>query len=535
MLVLWYSLDHGYPSWDGASHIFDAQRYADLFRHPKIWKLAWIQQFLTVNYCYPPTIHAINGLVKVALGPGAWGDQVPLIGSDVLLTLAVFYIALRATDNRLAAISSAVIVNCIPLVSALSHVPMLDFHHLAWNAGALAAMLWWRDVPTWHRTAVLALVAGVACTSKQIAPFFLVGPAVILGCEAVRDRDRSRLAKLSVVALVSGLFLAVWVLPQRAEIASYMSRNQGLLASMSRIALFGQNLADYAGGLTQVLSPLFAATSLIGLVVIVGKRLVTPALTMLLASSAFGVLLLSALSFQLPEYRYAVTLAVTAAVITGTLLAVWFGSALPRIAALSILAIGLLQYVVLNYCPPLAPALARVPSMLGVTLAEPELTFATLKSGQSLTEYSHSMIRKNGLRTAPVPASDPFGQTWLVGQVGSASGGAETYVALMPNTAELNVHTLNLAAQRAGKQVRFSSLRVWTPGGDSVRFDPKQIGYFNWFVLKSGNQGLTLRDAESAEQYLRIEEYIRRSGRFAVHAAVTLPRQETLVVFRRVL
>src|SRR5208282_5518855 len=63
-LCLWWSFDHSYPFWDGAAHVKDSMAYAKLIKHAHVFKMEWIKQFLTVNYDYPLTIHAINGTIK---------------------------------------------------------------------------------------------------------------------------------------------------------------------------------------------------------------------------------------------------------------------------------------------------------------------------------------------------------------------------------------------------------------------------------------------------------------------------------------
>ncbi|MBI4532815.1 MAG: hypothetical protein HY711_02620 [Candidatus Melainabacteria bacterium] len=139
-----------------------------------------------------------------------------------------------------------------------------------------------------------------------------------------------------------------------------------------------------------------------------------------------------------------------------------------------------------------------------------------------------------GATLSPTPPRDLWGQTWIVSTIDKAEGSQPVWLNVMPNTAQINVHTLERVAYYLHSPIRPTTSRLWTPLGDSVEYSQKSIHYFDWFLVKSGDQGTKLRDQASVEAYQSIEKYICSSDSFALAASYPLPDGSALSLYRKI-
>jgi hypothetical protein len=96
---------------------------------------------------------------------------------------------------------------------------------------------------------------------------------------------------------------------------------------------------------------------------------------------------------------------------------------------------------------------------------------------------------------------------WVAETVHNNAGGHGVWLCLVPNTEEVQVERLSrfLKPQHLIMPI---SCRVWSPHGDSVTFDPKRAAYPDFYLLKSGNQGFKLLDAESETAYKQLQDFV---------------------------
>jgi hypothetical protein len=65
-----------------------------------------------------------------------------------------------------------------------------------------------------------------------------------------------------------------------------------------------------------------------------------------------------------------------------------------------------------------------------------------------------------------------------------------------------------------GRMINPTSPRLYSDKGDEVKFDPAKALYFEWYVLKDGDQGFKFKDPQSENNYARLCQYVRSSGKF---------------------
>lgn len=516
LLTAWYTLDNSWPFWDAADHVRVEFQYCDLLRHARPWNAHWLKEFLTVNYCYPPSVHIFNGALKAIFGSGRWVDALSLITFCCLLSFSSCATALLTLKSRKAAALTVTLLQAYPGVALLSHLKLLDYPHLALYTCAMASLLWWQRNPSWSRAVMCGTALGIACTTKQIAAFFLFAPCLVVLVQQLRARRLDQALQLSLSGLMVVLFLAVWVLPNWDGINGYMHRNSGHLGDRTVIAAFGQNLAGYlncAPGLTGY--PLLACALLS---LFTAKKDQLQALVLPATAALAGTACMCALPFQLPEHRYIAPALLFPGLLCSAQLCRWFAlrstsrNDLVLCMFGTLLAgIGVLQYLVMNFAP--------YPLALPKTVIHAVLMTDNERRGPLEPDFN------------PTPPGDLWGQQWLVRESKKASGNQACWLNMLPSTPELSVHTLALVGRYEGSKVQFTTSRLWTPTGDKVDFDENSWKNFHFYLVKTGAQGLQFESPQSARNYRRIEELLADQTEYKLVATRTIADGSTLRLY----
>src|SRR6185503_9946814 len=136
-------------------------------------------------------------------------------------------------------------------------------------------------------------------------------------------------------------------------------------------------------------------------------KLILPA-----TSLAGGLLLICALSFALPNYRYILPgLLLPCLLIAAAAGQLLHHRRLPlRLLGAGVIVLSATELLLTNYSP--YPIPLRIPSSVFGRLA-----------------------------LCPTPAGDRWGQEWVLDKIAADSGNAACWLNVMPNTRELNVHT----------------------------------------------------------------------------------------------
>lgn len=554
LLAVWHSFDHSLPAPDDASYIMGSFQYADLLSHPKFWRADWWYGMLTVNRVYPPTTMLVNGILRAFFGLGNWVNVLSVVLFNGLLTATVFGTTRLLTADRRAAILAAILINFYPQTSYMFHGFALDAPLLAMISCGLFMLMWWRSAPSWRRSVICGFVLGLCCLSKQIAAAYLLLPGLMCFVEAVlKDRRAGQsiksqrqqppqsdphapeslqpkplqslrsLQSLQVVSI--GVLTACTGLPWLAVNVPYIRNlatgNESVMGKITLAEIFPSHLSFYVESLPSIMSPLLLGALLVSLVVIGkdGHKKLLP----LGVSAVAGVLLLSTLTWAFPSLRYSAPVMVAAASYTGYAMSRMLAGRLLAGPVWVALLLGAMQFLSFNYAPyPISKPefTAQFSEVMGVTLLE--------KFG--LTERDKRVLRV--VHSSPRPDQD-WGQEWVLSTIGRVEGRKSVYLNILPEYIQLNGNTFELLAKMMGSPVRPTTARKWTVMGDVITFDPKEVMYCQWYLLKTGRQGNLFRDDESERNYARLTDFITRSGNYYLVGTHDLPDGSVMSLYRQ--
>lgn len=122
----------------------------------------------------------------------------------------------------------------------------------------------------------------------------------------------------------------------------------------------------------------------------------------------------------------------------------------------------------------------------------------------------------------PTRGDDAWGIDWLASSIKKA-GLPLNRLNILSSTREVSVHGLEVAALRRKLTLEVSTFRRFTLHGDVFEYNDDQIPYYNWYLLKTGEQGFALADKKSIDAYNELENTIRTSGNFRLVGSRSLP------------
>jgi len=519
LLALWFYFDHGWPYWDAASHVLDAFKYRDLLSHPRLLSGDWWHRMLTVNYCYPPQVHAFNGLLKVLFGNGLFSDHLSLLLFCGLLNISTFKIAERLFQSRLTAFICAMVINCTPLAICISHLPLLDYPHMALYSAAMLTMLWWNEKPSWRRSLAFGNVLGLAVCAKQIASFFLFLPCLALLASFLWKRQHERALKLTASGGIATVWLMTWILPNFQAMRGFTVRNN-LAAAGQAHDLIAQNFLTYLCNIPVSLSPLL--TVIFGVTLLFAMRRILSRTWLFALSAISGICMLASMSFQIPEDRYMAPAFVWFALVSGYGLskAIRMKSMQFWTVGIALTALVFLQFVAFSFTPyPIsAPILVNLPRELALD-----------KGNFSYKADSHT----------PVPPGDPWGQDWVINLIQKTDGNVPTWLCIMPNDACYNVHTFSLIAAEKKCPVQATTMRVFTMSGEEVNDTTSSIMYYHWYLftsnmhLEAGGGVSMPKDDASVRALRQAENFVSHSSKFYLAGQHRAPDGTIVSLYRQ--
>lgn len=515
-LGIWLALDYSYPMWDAASHVHDSIQYEKLFRHPRLFNSNWIKEFLTVNPAYPLTIHAINGLFKAVFGIGRFTEAISLVAFSFVLNASVYATAKILLRDKWTAASTILAVNCYPVVSLLSHSPMLDFPQLSLCCVAILTLVWWQELPSYGRAIAAGIALGLASSSKQTAALYLVGPCAYLFLASLVQKRFSHTKQLALSGLITACFIGLWIFPNLAGLKKYMDYN-GSMCQTNRtiVEIFSSALVAYGNGIQGSMSTFLLTATLFALLYLALnhrdslRKLLLPAI-----SAVTGILLMSLQTCNNPEPRYIVPAFLFTALVTGATFGHCIKSRLGKVLACTIAAIAAAQFVLFNYSPYPIRLSAKQTEQVRMLVGHPTVP------GKMEPAYN------------PTRNTDMWRQAWCIKQIVDSTPNP-TALNILPSTPELSPHTMNLAAIYEGARIECSTFRQYTLRGDIVRYDEAAINSYPWHLIKTGFQGFALKNKESESNYNKMIEYIEKSGNFRQVAQTSLPDHSELKLFKR--
>lgn len=521
-LALWCYFDHNTPSWDAAGHLLNGLSYQELFRHPHPFQLSWWHQLLTVNCFYPPLTYVLAGATKTVLGTGLWTDSLMKAFYLTVMNVSVFGLAHRLTKDKLAAIFSVAVVNLYPEVTIESHKSMLDFAVMAMTTLALWSLSEWKANPDRKRTILLACGTACALLTKQACAAFLLLPFAFYALLALKERKFKQLAMLVASGLAAGATLVPWLIVSMPTIKKVAAEIQVSLGNKQVSEVFSNNVITYFGFLPEMATPFLLVVA--GIAVVVTNRETQRQLALLPVSLISGVLFLSTLTWQFALPRYIIAALLVTAIYSGLLLArLWRGSndasnsgakrVISRGAAVLILLGGILGYVAVNFYPYPLPPSAVLEGIRNTSLHP--VTAATK------AEFEH-----------PCPVED-WGIMWTLSKVQETDGEQPVWLNVLPSTQQLNVHAFEYFGRQAKFKVHPTTSRSWSAAGDSSKFNETEILHYQWYLIKTGEQGFKFHDPGSKANFDKLIDYISDGGRFEFKGERALPDGSSLRLYRQ--
>lgn len=123
-------------------------------------------------------------------------------------------------------------------------------------------------------------------------------------------------------------------------------------------------------------------------------------------------------------------------------------------------------------------------------------------------------------------------RSWLIRNIGKErASNRAVWLNILPNSQFINV---DLAKQidHLGA-VNPTTSRKHTRNGDEVSFTADSALWFDWYLLKGGDQGVAFADASSKSAYERLQEFVQSSGNYRCIDSFVLPNGEELFLYKR--
>lgn len=530
-LALWCSFDHAVPSWDAAGHLINGLAYRELFRHAKPFDLHWYHQLLTVNCFYPPLTYVLSGAVKTILGTSLWTDSLMKVFYLTVLNISVFGLVSKLTKDRLAAVFTVLVVNLYPEVTAESHKSMLDFPVMAMTALSLFSLANWNERRTWKRASLVALATGAALMTKQVCAAFLLLPFAFYSMTAVKDKKWNQLGMLVFSGLAAGAALIPWMVVSAPTIKKVAAEIQVSLGNKQVSEVFFSNLISYFGFLPAMATPFLLIVAIASVFLLKKER--HKQLAVLWLSALSGVVALSTLTWQYALPRYSISALIVLATYTGCALAtLWRAEGLSkrtstvvdgaafqkakfkgRAFASAILALGAIAYTAINFSPyPLA-----------------ENRFLDFVRAVSLRPVTHGTKDRF---EHPCPDED-WGIGWALWEIKNRDGDAPVWLNILPSTQQMNVHAFEYFARHGNYLIKPTTSRSWSAAGDSSKFRQEEALHYQWYLLKTGEQGFKFHDHHSRVGFEQLVNFIQAGGKYELVGEKPLPDGSVASLYRQ--
>lgn len=512
-LALWCTFDHSVPSWDAAGHLLNGLAYRDLFRHAKPFDLPWYHQLLTVNCFYPPFTYLLTGAIKTVAGVHLWTDSLMKVVYLAILNVSVFGLISNLTKDRLAAVFAVLALNLYPEVNAESHKNMLDFPVMSMAALSLWSLTWWNEKRDWKRAAVVALATGCALMTKQVCAAFLVLPFAFYALRSLRMKKWNELAMIVSSGIAAGSMLVPWLIVSSPTIKKVASEIQVSLGNKQVSDVFFSNVASYLGFIPAMMTP-FLLIAALGCIAFVKKES-HKHLAMLWLSALSGIILLSTLTWQYALPRYFISALIVFAAYSGIVCAqLWKSRRVSKRATVAVaLAIGILGHVAINFYPNPIPSNQFLDSV--------RTACARPVTAETKDRFEH-----------PCP-DDDWGIGWVLSEIRRRDGDAPVWLNVLPSTQQLNVHAFDYYAHQAGYGVKPTTSRSWSAAGDSSQFNEEDAMHYQWYLVKTGEQGFKFTNKNSRAQFDNWQNFIATSGKFDLVGEKRLPDDSVLSLYRQ--
>ena len=502
LTLVWFLFDYHFPTQDESGHIMNSIAFRDLLVHFRPWSYHWWYQCLTVNCFYPPFAYLINGFFLLIFGQSRFAEQSAMAFFAGLMVMAVYGTTRLLSGSRLAACLAAIFLALYPSISSLSHSFFLDLPEVAMTALSLMTLLWWRSAsdPSWKRTILTAVVLACACLTKQLVAayilplglyFLLIDLGLGWPMRKLRTNWLTHLVAIGLITALIGLpFLIINHDCTRSltnSIVQVTTLKYGHRSYLDKLNLYYHLLPIQ-------MSPFLFTIFLLSLFLIPARKSLLVPITI---SAVGGFLLTCAWPGLVLDIRYTVPFLIAAAVYSGLFLDSLLAShnKWARILAAIILFIATLNYMYFNFVPYPIP-------------------LSTLPWQSSISDHNGN----------PDPPSD-WGHSLVIKTIEQVDANKPVFLNVLTNSHSLHgpAFELLLKEQGLGNIVPTSS-RLWTIVGDKVEFNPDTAVYYQWYLLKTGDNGYSFYDKKSELNFNRLINFVRHSNKYKLMRQKVPPR-----------
>lgn len=458
------------------------------------------------------TQHVFFAASQLLFGPSKYADVAVNLLYWIILFASVYGGSIKIGAGRVPAFLAVLFVAACPLVVVLSRQPLLDFGNLALVSAAFYCLLSTARNSNWRGIVLISLILAIAGTAKQTSFLWLSGFFLWRLIVLIRSKhhNASNLAKLLVMGLPLAGALMLWLLPNFDSLQSWKNYYYPQAAKGNVfIVTLAEHLCSYASFWPAIISPLLlilVVTAFVYLMLAGRNRL--SALRELAFACALGLVTLSALSVNRPESRYEIPIVYLLALI----IALSYQTAIEKGDQLAktfmgvvkvITCLAMLQFVVFSFVPYPIPGPAWITRSIEILIGRGE--------AERLDPAGY-----------PTRGDDAWGIDWLTANIKNANLPLNR-LNILSSTKEVSVHGLEVAALRRKLSLEVSTFRRFTLHGDVFEYKVDQIPYYNWYLLKTGEQGNALADKTSIDAYSKLERTIRDGGQYKLVGSRSLP------------
>jgi len=536
-VLVWTAYDHSIPCWDTAAHKANSYYVFELLKHPHLRQIHWYQSIFAVSQLYPPFFYILSAFLKFILGEMANTELVANLFFIAVLFYSLCYIAKATYTNAFAALIAPVLVFLYPGVFWSTHSALLDCPANAMVALGLACFIWWSQSPQLSKSIILGIIFGLATLTKNNTPIFFIGPLLVdifCACQKQSNgkRDCARLKQIFIVTLVGAITIAPWLILAGPTVSKFVLSIQTQnfhISSSSVTATSTSNtpfvwLAEFFSHLSLftfvdlplILSPLLCGCFLFALIKI---KPLTKNKIYLIASIV--VALITASAFRWPhQFRYIVPATIPIAAISAGLFSqLWLTQKNKwRMILIIIAFISFFQFIYEGFNPyPLC-----LPAWTNIVM-------------QSLGEQFRARLPNPQTPSStvnPLPDSD-WKIVWSLDNIETIAAGKATSLMIMPNANPINCSPFYYLVKIRKDGIEVGSPRQHTELGDKVVFDRNQAIWYQWYILKTGDQGLPLCDAKSSAAYDKWLNFVCKSGLYGLIDKQPLPDGNSLELYKR--
>ncbi len=502
---LWFALDNSIPAWDQSEYLNGVMLYQEALKNPRWLDGNWWRDFWLLSKKVPPAMYIITAFFFFVFGASVDTGSLALSLFNFILLFSLFFLG-RLFFNQRVALFACILSQFIPGLYYYRREFLLDFPLASLVTFAFTSLSYWyfsTGNSAWIWSIVFGLSLGLCLLLKQTSLFFLFLPLVYVFISSIISKHWLKLCQFTVsIFLATAIFypwyrtnwLIIFTAGKRATIDSAIIENDPPLNTLKAWTF-------YAETLPYLLSPFLIIISLSLVLYWLLKHLINPKniigffrgycdkkqVFLWLLIFFLGGYLLSSLNVN-KDMRYILPLLPVVCLVISALIFSYKnqGRLILRVLTTVVLTLSM----ILNSFPlggdflvALGPKILQRFPYTGKPWATPEVVETVVKYNPYL----------------------------------------KTTIGVLPSTPEINQY--NISFYGAVSDFRVFGREI----GVKEKHIPKDIKSLDWFVTKTGYQGLI---SDSQKEMIR---QVENSNRFLLVKKWLLPDNSELKLYRSIL